>query len=90
MIPRQQPGQSFEAHQREVAAWLGTDVATMNRDHDRWHAALCRWLNVESLALGIAQGDGIPIEGHRLANYEEDAVLFLQRFAVKAGIGVPQ
>lgn len=89
MIPVQQPGQSFDAHQREVAAWLGTDVATMNRDHDRLHAALCRWLGTESLALKIARGEAIPLEQHRLANLKEDAVLYLQRFIVHARTGVP-
>jgi len=68
----------------------GDDWQAMDRDHDRLHAALCRWLGVPSHALEIAAGQSLPFERHALANYEEDAVLFVQRLMRAHGVDVPE
>ncbi len=78
MIPARRPDQSFEDHQREVAGWIGCDVATMNAYHDPTHEALCKWLGVRSHSLACA--DGAPHDPEA-AWREEAAVLAVQRLA---------
>ena len=87
--PRQQPGQSFEDHQRETATWIGTSVAEMNRSHDRWHVSLAKWLGTTSNALRSATGACLTEREAMLAGMEEDAVLAISRYAVHAGVEVP-
>lgn len=79
MIPHRHPGQSHEDHQTEVAAWLGTDIATMNRNHDPLHLALCAWLGIESQAMRHGLGQHLGPQEHALAALEEEAVLHVQR-----------
>lgn len=70
-----------------IARWMGYEtVAELDRDHDRLHVALCRWLGVESHSMLCAEGR--PHDG-TLAALEEDAVLHLTRFAVHAGAEMP-
>lgn len=66
--------------QEETAEWMGCSVDEMNAHHDSLHQLLCDWLGFESHALRTARGE--PANYH-LANYEEDAVLHLQRFIVR-------
>jgi hypothetical protein len=75
--------------QLDMSEWLGYSVYEMNRDHDRLHAELCKWLGIESQALRVARGDKLSHEEHCLANWEEDAVLYLQRFIARAGVDMP-
>ena len=84
-------GEQFDEHQRQMAARLGygPDVAAMNRDHDPLHAALCRWLGVESQSLRAARGETLSFGEHFTANLEEDAVLAVQRFMRHCDVGVP-
>jgi hypothetical protein len=89
MIPVHHPGQTFEAHQAEMAKWLGTDVEEMNAAHDALHAALCRWLAVPSYALLDANGL-LDSEKQFLAHLEEQAVLHTQRLMHHHGVGVPR
>ena len=82
---------SFEQHQAATARWMGyPDAAGMNADHDDLHRALCRWLGVTSHAMRIAAGESLSREDHTLANLEEDAVMYLQKFMRHAGAKVPQ
>lgn len=90
MIPQRRDGQSFEDHQADMAEWLGTDVATMNRDHDRLHASLCHWLGIPSHSLRHAAGEKLTNPEYGLAMLEEQAVLHTQRLIVMAGTQVPQ
>jgi hypothetical protein len=87
MIPRRQPDQPFDAHQREVAEWLGCSVEQMNNQHDPLHLALCGWLGVPSEAMKDAAGE---LHGGRLAGLEEQAVLSVQRLAVAHGVEMPR
>lgn len=87
MIPARRPFQSFDDHQAEVAAWMGCDVNTMNRDHDPLHHALCDWLGVESEAMKDAAGEPHDAE---LAGIEEEAVLMAQRLMVRGGGRMPE
>lgn len=77
MIPRRRPDQSHEGHQQEMADWLGCTVDEMNADHDRLHAALAVWLGFPSMVLRVARGEDAD---HTLANHEENAALYLQRY----------
>lgn len=90
MIPTQASGQSFEAHQAEMAVWLGCDVDTMNSLHDPLHVALCRWLGVESYAMREAGGAKLGHWEACLASLEEEAVLCVQRFMQHAGGRIPE
>lgn len=85
MIPRQRPGQSFDDHQAEVAAWMGCSVGEMNAAHDPMHRSLCAWLGVPSHSLACAAGDD---HDARLAGLEEEAVLHVQRLAVAYSVEV--
>lgn len=61
--------------------YTGPDAADrMNAEHDPLHAALCRWLGLTSQSLRIAAGEALTPAEHKLAAYEEDAVLHVQRF----------
>ena len=84
--------ETFDEHQRRTAERLGygSDVAATNRDHDPLHAALCRWLGVESHALRVARGENLTFGEHYTANLEEDAVLAVQRFARHCGARMPR
>ena len=84
--PRQQPGQSFDDHQREVAEWIGCSVGRMNRDHDALHASLCAWLGIPSHSLACAAGRPNDPD---LAAMEEGAVMHVQRLLTHHGVGVP-
>lgn len=81
-IPSRQPGQSFDAHQAEVAAWLGCTVERMNADHDALHEELCGAFGVESRAMRDARGEVINEADRHIANLEEEAVLHVQRWLV--------
>lgn len=86
--PARQPGQSFEDHQREVAAWCGyPDTEALNRDHDALHASLTRWLGIPSHSLAAARGEP---HDPLLAGIEEDATLATQRLLAHHGTGVPE
>lgn len=89
MIPRHRPEQSFADHQAEVANWLGCSVEAMNADHDLTHLTLCHWLSVTSHAMREAEGANLTPEEAELAAIEEEAVLHVQRFAVRSGASVP-
>ena len=67
--------------QEETAKWMGYDsVADMNAEHDNLHAKICNFLEIPSYALKVAKGENLTYEEYCIANYEEDAVLMLQRF----------
>ena len=83
--PTRRPDQSHDDHQREVAAWVGCDVQTLNEDHDPLHAALCAWLQVRSHSLACARGEPFDRE---MADIEEEAVLCVQRLAAHHGVAV--
>lgn len=90
MIPQRGPGQSLEAHQADVAFWLGTEVRTMNIEHDRLHASFCKWLGIASHALRDARGEALTAHERHLAMLEETAVLHTQRLMCAAKVGVPK
>lgn len=72
---------THEEEQKETARQLGygDDVSAMNAEHDPLHRDLCKWLGIHSYAMDVA--DGLPLnhEQYTLANWEEDAVLAVQR-----------
>lgn len=73
----------------ETAAWMGypaglAGIAEMDRDHDPLHQRLCDWLGIRSTSMMIARGEPVTGAEQRLAGYEEDAVLHLQRFIQRA------
>jgi hypothetical protein len=81
MIPERREEQSFEQHQTEMAAWCGyDDAAAMNADHDGLHRSLCGFLGVTSLSMCAAAGKRLTGEEKAMADLEEDAVLYVQRF----------
>lgn len=84
MIPRRREGQSFESHQREMAAWVGCTVDEMNAAHDTLHRELTAWLGTQSLALKQAAGEQLTAEEQALADFEEEAVLHVQRFMCRS------
>lgn len=69
--------------QQSTADWIGCSVEQMNAQHDKLHQALCDWLGIESQALRVARGENLTHEEYCLANYEEDAVLHLQRLMAR-------
>lgn len=80
-IPRRLPDQPFDAHQAEMAEWLGCPtVDEMNATHDHLHADLCQWLGATSFSLLTAQGVELTPERQALASLEEEAVLHVQRW----------
>lgn len=81
-FPRQQPGQSHDDHQREMAEWVGYSVREMNDNHDATHDLLCRFLEVKSHSLMAARGEEYDRES---AELEEAAVLHVQRFMAHHG-----
>ena len=72
-----------------MATWLGTTVEAMDRDHDPLHHALCAWLGITSQSMRVAAGERLTEQEHELAGYEEEAVLYLQRYLGHAGGEVP-
>lgn len=61
--------------------WMGYESADqMNADHDPLHINLSYWIGFESHALRQARGEQLTQEEQKLANYEEDAILYLQRY----------
>ena len=67
--------------QAQTAEWMGyPSVANMNADHDSYHARLCAWLGIPSASLKIARGEPVTSTERERADYEEQAVLHLQRF----------
>jgi hypothetical protein len=73
--------------QQETADWMGyASIQAMNADHDNLHQALCDWLGLTSHALRVARGEKISYSDYCLANYEEDAVLHLQRFIQRSSL----
>lgn len=89
MIPTHHPLQTFEAHQADMAQWMGVSVAVLNATHDDLHRATCRWLGVESFAMLDAAGEFLSGRERELAALEETAVLHLQRLLHAHGVGVP-
>lgn len=82
MIPARRPGQSFDDHQAEVAAWTGCTVEEMNAAHDVTHEALCGWIGVPSHSLACARGEEHDAEA---AWKEEAAVVHVQRLMAHHG-----
>lgn len=73
----------------QTAAWMGyppgiTGIAAMDAEHDGWHQRLCDWLGIRSTSMMIARGEPTTGPEQRLAGYEEDAVLHVQRFIQQA------
>lgn len=73
------------ADKATTAKWMGypqglAGIAAMDRDHDPLHERLCDWLGIPSTSMKIARGGAVTGAEQRLAGYEEDAVLYLQRF----------
>lgn len=87
--PRQQPGQSFEDHQADMARWMGVSVEAMNKWHDRTHEALCRLFGLPSQSLRHARGEDMTPRDYHLAGLEEEATLYVQRFMHLAGGKLP-
>jgi hypothetical protein len=69
-----------------MAEWAGYSVARLNEDHDKLHAALCKWLGIASHAMLDAAG--LPHDA-RLAEVEEVAVLSVQRLIAHHNAKVP-
>ena len=68
--------------QEEMAKWLGCSVEQMNAEHDKLHSKLSRWTKEHSYSLELAAGVRLTPQEYTLANLEEDAVLYLQRYLV--------
>lgn len=67
--------------QEQTAEWMGySSIDPMNAEHDDLHRRLCEWLRVPSYSMMVAEGKTLTHEQWMAANYEEDAVLYLQRF----------
>ena len=78
-----------EGDQAETAQRLGyeADVDSLCRDHDALHALLCDWLGLDtSYSLSAAAGQRTDAE---LAEHEEAAVIAVQTFMRRAGVGPP-
>lgn len=73
--------------QLTLAEWLGYGENTwqMNQDHDCLHELLAEAFGYESLSLKLAKGESLNHEDYTLANLEEEAVLYLQRFLIRKG-----
>lgn len=68
-------------NKEETAEWLGYDtVEAMDRDHDKLHTNLAAFFGVTSYSMALANGAYLSHEDYTLANYEEDAVLHVQRW----------
>lgn len=67
---------------------MGCTVAQLNRMHDPLHARLAEWTGVESRALKQAHGKRLSDEEQMLANFEEEAVMHLQRYLVRAAVTI--
>lgn len=80
---------TLAAEQQRTAESLGVSVDEMNRVHDPLHRAVARWLGVESYALRFAAGAPLTAEQHELADIEEAAIMALQRWIHRAGVGIP-
>jgi hypothetical protein len=55
-------------------------VEEMDADHDDLHSRLCSLLGVASYSLAVRDGERLSQEEWMIANYEEDAVLCVQRW----------
>lgn len=65
----------------ERAAWMGYDTPEeMDAEHDELHRWLCYLFDIPSYSMIIAEGGNLPHEEYCIANYEEDAVLHVQRW----------
>lgn len=87
--PRQQPGQTMDAHKADMARWMGTTVEQMDHVHDRLHRAICAMLGLTSQSLRQAAGEEMTARDYHLASIEEEAILFCQRFLHQAGGKLP-
>jgi hypothetical protein len=67
----------------ETAAFIGCSVEEMDRDHDDIHRGLCKLLDVKSYSMAVANREQLTHEEWEIANYEEDAVLYVQRWLRK-------
>jgi hypothetical protein len=70
--------------QEEMASWIGCTVEEMNADHDRLHEWLADMTGLHSYSMDVAYEIPLTDEEFQLANYEEDAVLNLQRYLYQA------
>lgn len=65
----------------DLATWMGYNtIEEMDKDHDDLHTRLCEAFDVPSYSMIIANGGTLPHDEYCLANYEEDAVLHVQRW----------
>jgi hypothetical protein len=72
---------SHPSDKAELAKWMGYDnVEQMDAEHDGLHYILTQSFNLPSYSLAIANGLELSHEEWMIANYEEDAVLYLQRW----------
>lgn len=72
---------SHPSNREELAEWMGySSVAEMDADHDRLHERLSDLLGVHSYSMDIKSGKQLSHERWMLANYEEDAVINVQRW----------
>lgn len=88
-IPHQRPDQSFADHQADMADWMGCSVDALNAAHDPLHRSMAAWLGLTSHAMRDAAGEALTPSEADLAAYEEQAVLYAQRYITKAGGTVP-
>lgn len=73
------------ADKAQTAAWMGyppglAGIAHMDADHDNIHVSISSLLNLRSFSLAVADGKPLTDDQRRLAGYEEDAALMLQRY----------
>lgn len=73
--------QMHPSDKEELAQWMGYDsVSSMDADHDRLHELLSDLLAVPSYSMKVKNGENLTHSEWMIANYEEDAVLNVQRW----------
>lgn len=73
-------------NKEKTAKWMGYDtVEAMDRDHDPLHTAIAAIFGVTSHSMRVARGEKVNHDDWTLGNYEEEAVLNLQRWLRKIG-----
>lgn len=81
-VPQKNAGQRVTSRR----LGYGTDVDAMTRDHDPLHALLTDWLGLP-FSHALHQAAGLPFD-RMLAQYEEDAVLAVQRLMRHARLSI--
>lgn len=64
----------------ELAEWMGTTVEEMDAVHDALHEKICSCLGIKSYSLAVRDGEELTHDEWCVANFEEEAILNVQRW----------